>query len=358
MFTRITLPADESGDRVIPEELKILIRVLLSTDKSKRPSCDDILSMLSPQRDRMMHGNMDSPTTASFRATSSTFTSQSSTSQEEGEGSRKEGSGGSGVRDDSMEQHLPLSKGPQNMATHRQHYYSPTLGTGRRRSRATLVTDSSKSGTGQPPHSPATATRNTASPSYNLHKKVKPLGLGLRHMLRRRMMHPAAITGAGMYKYPQSEQGSPAQGSLDMTLKARAPKPLYLSSSPMAVDRSPVLEMMRVPQDPDVVGQRQADLLLQQQFQTRKRAVSGKGSNLGLAVELNPQVRGSVESSGPSGSTGRGGDHSTKVSGGLRRSSRQSEARRKSHEAVSGSSPSVNYSNSNSKLKRPRDVSP
>lgn len=305
-----------------------------------------------------MHGNMDSPTATSFRTTSSTFASQSSVSQEEGEGSRKEGSGGIDIRDDLMEQNLPLSKGPQNLASHRQHYYGPTLGMGRRRSRATLVTDNAKSGTGQPQYSPATVVRNTATPNSNLHKKVKPLGLGLRHMLRRRMMHPAAITGVGMYKYPQSEQGSPAQGSLDMTLKTQAPKPLYISPSPMTVDRSPVLEMMRVPQDPAVVGQRQTDLLLQQQFQTRKRAVSGKGSNLGLAVDLNPEVRGSVESSGPSGSAGRGGDLSTEVSGGLRRSSRQSEARRKSHEAVSGSTLSANYSNSNSKQKRPRDVSP
>ncbi|KAG0069655.1 putative serine/threonine-protein kinase iks1 [Linnemannia elongata] len=325
-FKSITLPADESSDRAIPEELKILIRVLLSTDKSKRPSCDDILSMLSPQRDRMMHGNMDSPTSASFRAASSTFSSQSAASQEKGEESRKQDSDGNGARDDLMERHLPLSKGPQTLATHRQHYYSPTLGIGRRRSRATLVADSSKNGTGQTPHSPATVTRNTASPSSNLHKKVKPLGLGLRHMLRRRMMHPAAITGAGMYKYPQSEQVSPAQGSLDMTLKARAPKRLYLPSSPMAVDRSPGLEMMRVPQDPATVGQRQTDLMLQQQFQSRKRAVSGKGSNLGLAVELNPQANDSVESSGPSGSAEHEGDHSTAVSGGPRRSSRQSEA--------------------------------
>ncbi|KAF9341970.1 putative serine/threonine-protein kinase iks1 [Linnemannia elongata] len=352
-FKSITLPADESSDRVIPEELKILIRVLLSTDKSKRPSCDDILSMLSPQRDRMMHGNMDSPTSASFRATSSTFSSQSAASQEKGEDSRKQDSDGNGARDNLMERHLPLSKGPQTLATHRQHYYSPTLGIGRRRSRATLVADSSKSGTGQTPHSPA--PRNTASPSSNLHKKVKPLGLGLRHMLRRRMMHPAAITGAGMYKYPQSEQVSPAQGSLDMTLKARAPKRLYLPSSPMAVDRSPGLEMMRVPQDPAIVGQRQTDLLLQQQFQSRKRAVSGKGSNLGLAVELNPQANDNVESSGPSGSAEHEGDHSTAVSGGPRRSSRQSEGRRKSREAVSGSSLIANHSNRNSKQKRPRE---
>ncbi|KAF9126934.1 putative serine/threonine-protein kinase iks1 [Mortierella sp. GBA39] len=354
-FKSITLPVDESSDRVVPEELKILIRVLLSTDKSKRPSCDDILSMLSPQRDRMMHGNMESPTTASFQATSSTISSQSSVHQEEGEGSRKEGDDGNGARDDSVEQHFPFSKGPQTLTSHRQHYYSPTLGTGRRRSRATLATDSSKGGTGQPPYSPATVARVTASPSSNLHKKVKPLGLGLRHMLRRRMMHPAAITGSGMYKYPQSEQRSPAQGSSDMTLRARAPKPLYLSSPPMAVDSSPVQEMTRVPQDPAVVGQRQADLLLQQQFQTRRQAASGKGSNLGLAVELNPQVHDSVDSSGPSGSAGHGGDLSTEVSGGPRRSSRQNEARRKSHDAVSRSFRGTNHSNSNTKQKRPRD---
>ncbi|KAF9964911.1 putative serine/threonine-protein kinase iks1 [Mortierella alpina] len=63
-FRSITIPADESeGGRVIPDELKILIRVLLSTDKAKRPSCEDILTTLSHQRDRMMHGDMDSPTT-------------------------------------------------------------------------------------------------------------------------------------------------------------------------------------------------------------------------------------------------------------------------------------------------------
>ncbi|KAF9273840.1 putative serine/threonine-protein kinase iks1 [Mortierella alpina] len=63
-FRSITIPADEpEGGRVIPDELKILIRVLLSTDKLKRPSCEDILTTLSHQRDRMMHGDMDSPTT-------------------------------------------------------------------------------------------------------------------------------------------------------------------------------------------------------------------------------------------------------------------------------------------------------
>ncbi|KAF8931008.1 putative serine/threonine-protein kinase iks1 [Haplosporangium gracile] len=357
-FKSITLPADESGERAIPEELKILIRVLLSTDKSKRPSCDDILSMLSPQRDRMMHGNMDSPTTASFRATSSNFSSQSSATQEGGEGGeggRKEGSDGNDARDDSLEQHFPLSRGPQTLASHRQHYYSPTSGTGRRRSRATLVADGSRTVSGQPLHSPATVTRNTASPSSNLHKKVKPLGLGLRHMLRRRMMHPAAISGAGMYKYPRSEQGFPAQGSLDMTLKTRVPKPLYPSSAPATVDRSPVLDLTRVPQASVIVGQRQTDLFQQQQFRSRKEAASGKGSNLGLAVELNPHGYDSIESSGLSGFAGRGGEHSTEVAGGLRRSLRQSEARRKSHEAVAGSSRSTNQSSSNSKQKRPRD---
>ncbi|KAF9581583.1 putative serine/threonine-protein kinase iks1, partial [Lunasporangiospora selenospora] len=60
-FKSIAIPSDGPGNRVIPDELKILIRVLLSTDKSKRPSCDDILTMLSRQRERMMHGDMDSP---------------------------------------------------------------------------------------------------------------------------------------------------------------------------------------------------------------------------------------------------------------------------------------------------------
>lgn len=305
----------------------------------------------------MMHGNMDSPTATSFRAASSTFSSQSSVSQEGGEGSRKEDGGKYGTQDDLMEQPLSFPKSLHTHASHRQHYYGPNLGTGRRRSRATLVTDNSKAGSGQAPHPPATGTRNTASPSLNLHKKVKPLGLGLRHMLRRRMMHPAAISGAGMYRYPRSEQGPPAQGSLDVTLKSRAPKPLYLSSSSMAIDGSPALDIMIEPQDPVTVGRRQTDLFQQQQFQTRKQAASGKGSNLGLAVELNPQGNDSVESSGPSGSAGYRGELSTGASGGPRRSLRKTEARRKSHEPVAESSHNANQSNS-SKQKRPRDVSP
>ncbi|KAG0271750.1 putative serine/threonine-protein kinase iks1 [Linnemannia exigua] len=371
-FKSITLPADDSGDRVIPEELKILVRVLLSTDKSKRPSCDDILSMLSPQRDRMMHGNMDSPTTTTFRATPSTFSSQPSTSHEERDGIRKEDSD-SGVREDStVESQQPISKGLHSLASHRQHYYSPTLGMGRRRSRATLVTDNSRTaGSGQAPHSPATGTRNTASPSSNLHKRVKPLGLGLRHMLRRRMMHPAAITGAVMYKYPRSEQGSPAQGSsspLDLTLKPRMLKSIYPVSSPG-------LEMMRVvPKSPlqqdsivAVAGQRQTDLFQQQQYQSRKYAASGKGSNIGLAVELNPQSSDSVEGSEPSGFTG--GSMEEVLSGGPRRSSSSRHqrphtgARRKSHQQpvfAGSSSRSINSSGdrdtSNSKQKRHRDA--
>ncbi|KAF9984898.1 putative serine/threonine-protein kinase iks1 [Modicella reniformis] len=64
-FQSITIPEDDGpGGRVIPEDLKFLIRVLLSTDKSKRPSCDDILSTLSHQRDRMMRGDIDTPTTS------------------------------------------------------------------------------------------------------------------------------------------------------------------------------------------------------------------------------------------------------------------------------------------------------
>ncbi|KAG0216842.1 putative serine/threonine-protein kinase iks1 [Mortierella sp. NVP41] len=353
-FKSITLPPDEPGDRLIPEELKILIRVLLSTDKSKRPSCDDILSTLSHQRDRMMHGNMDSPT-VTIRASSSTFSSQSTQSQEEVDGRRKEDGirGGNGSRDDSMESQQSISKGPHPLTSYRQHYFSPTFGTSRRRSRATLVVDGLRTGSGQPSTSPSTATRNTASPSLNLHKKVKPLGLGLRHMLRRRMMHPAAISGAGMYKYSRSEQGYPW---LDVALKPRVPKSGFAasSSSSMAVDRSPVLEMMMGEPQDSVVGQRQTDLYQQQQFQSRKRAASGKGSNLGLAVELNPEGQDIVEGgSEPSGSGGLE-ERPTEVSGGPRRSLRQASARRMSHEPVPGSS--RNSVSSNSKQKRPRDT--
>jgi hypothetical protein len=141
-----------------------------------------------------------------------------------------------------------------------------------------------------------------------------------------------------------------------MTLKARAPKALYLSSSPMVIDGSPALDTMRMLKDSATVGQRQTDLFQQQQFQTRKQAASGKGSNLGLAVELNLQGNDSVESSGPSGSAGYKAEHSTGASGGPRRSLRQTEAKRKSHEKVAGSSHNANNSG-NSKQKRPRDVS-
>ncbi|KAF9933657.1 putative serine/threonine-protein kinase iks1 [Linnemannia zychae] len=331
-FKSITLPPDESSDRVIPDELKILIRVLLSTDKSKRPSCDEILSMLSQQRDRMVHGNMDSPTATSIRATSSAFSTQSSKNQDESEDNRKDDVS------NNKEQQLPSSKILQSPASNRQQYLSPTFGVTRRRSRATLVTDSLKNSSGQVMHSPTSAVRNTASPSSNLHKKVKPLGLGLRHMLRRRMMHPATISGAGMYKYPQNEQSSPsAQRSWDMmTTRLQASKPVYHPSPPMAMDldQLPILKTVGRPLSHEssvVVGQRQMDWFQQRQFQLKKQAAIGKESGLGLEVRISAQLRNSsADKNSESFSSADTKDRATSTvlsSSPLRRSTRQSTTR-------------------------------
>ncbi|KAF9973066.1 putative serine/threonine-protein kinase iks1 [Actinomortierella ambigua] len=81
----ITLPPDGPDGRVVPEELKILIKMLLSTDKSKRPSCDEILHTLAPQRERMARGtNNGSSGSSTTTATAPISTNESTHSCDEG----------------------------------------------------------------------------------------------------------------------------------------------------------------------------------------------------------------------------------------------------------------------------------
>ncbi|KAF9296318.1 putative serine/threonine-protein kinase iks1 [Mortierella antarctica] len=244
-FRSITLPRDGPGDRVIPEELKILIRVLLSTDKSKRPSCDDILSSLSLQRDRMMHGDMDSPVTA-IRATSNNqgmATSSSSASLSEQD---------SGLLNDSKSAHR--SKAAAHTLRPPSNPIIQFVAQKRRKSRTPIVVaDSaySKLGGVHP------GSRNVASPGLNLHKKNKPLGLGLRHMLRRRMMHPNALR---FHQHPPSQPSvSNVANSSDNALKLSFPA----NSPPIATFSKG---------SPAVMGKRQTDILQIQQVQARKQA--------------------------------------------------------------------------------------
>ncbi|KAF9388332.1 hypothetical protein CPC16_006561 [Podila verticillata] len=238
-FRSITLPRDGPGDRVIPEELKILIRVLLSTEKSKRPSCDDILSSLNLQRDRMMHGDMDSPVTP-IRATSdhqSMATSSSSTSPLE-QGSLNESKS------------TQRSKAAAHTLRPPSNPMTQFVALKRRKSRTPIVIADSSA---HPKLGGYTGSRNVASPSLNLHKKSKPLGLGLRHMLRRRMMHPTALR---FHQHPQPTESDVASG--DNALKLFFPA----NSPPIATSKG----------SPIMMGQHQTDILHMQQVQARKQA--------------------------------------------------------------------------------------
>ncbi|KAG0085939.1 putative serine/threonine-protein kinase iks1, partial [Podila epicladia] len=244
-FRSITLPRDGPGDRVIPEELKILIRVLLSTDKSKRPSCDDILSSLSLQRDRMMHGDMDSPVTAIHTTNDNRrmATSSSSTSLSESD---------SGLLNDSKSAHR--SKAAAHTLRPPSNPMTQFVALKRRKSRTPVViADSSHSKLG----GVHPGSRSVASPSLNLHKKSKPLGLGLRHMLRRRMMHPNALR---FHQHPPSQpsESDVANGS-DNALKLSFP----VNSPPIATFSKDL---------PAVMGQHKTDILQVQQVQARKQA--------------------------------------------------------------------------------------
>ncbi|KAF8928825.1 putative serine/threonine-protein kinase iks1 [Dissophora ornata] len=138
-FKSIQIPDDEHDegreDRVIPEELKILIRILLSPEKSKRPSCDDILTTLSHQRDRMMHGDMDVPATP-IRASSSTsaagFDDKGAKSKEvhkadeyrtdENEGAEDKAASAS-TSIVTAKRRLSTSGSSRDLQLHRQHYH-------------------------------------------------------------------------------------------------------------------------------------------------------------------------------------------------------------------------------------------
>ncbi|KAG0236821.1 putative serine/threonine-protein kinase iks1 [Actinomortierella wolfii] len=165
-FRSIALPEDESPDRIVPEELKILIRMLLSTDKSKRPSCDEILMTLAPQHERMARGGMNGSNPESSSAASKSTATSTNTATTD----------------------LPLFSTSGAISTPS----SSSLGV------STIVRRRSRSGhRGQDaqdhlhhPQQQHVGTSISKAPGIRAPgKRVKPLGLGLRHMLRRRMMH-------------------------------------------------------------------------------------------------------------------------------------------------------------------------
>ncbi|KAG0045741.1 putative serine/threonine-protein kinase iks1 [Gryganskiella cystojenkinii] len=258
-----TLPPDD--ERVIPEELKILIRVLLSPEKSKRPSCDEILKTLSHQRDRMMHGDMDSPTTPIGPSSSlqdppsghvDDFDGDSTTGQE------------SVLQDSASLRDSDTDGGSRKKARHPQLYKPAALVGGRRRSRVTLVTEPSA----RTVHSGHMhdARDGTITPSRNLHKKVKPLGLGLRHMLRRRMM---LLPSTGLNRAPKAPSPA-AESERSLSLSVRGSPSSFGTRSPG-------------------MSQYNAHLFRQQQgIRDRQEAAKTRESTLGLAMHL-PPVSGS-----------------------------------------------------------------
>lgn len=254
-FQTITIPEDdEPGGRVIPEELKFLIRVLLSPDKSKRPTCDEILSTLSQQRDRMVHGDMDSPTTP-IRASASDIEKEEMRVDDgtSGDGSTKSEAEAFTNTATSLSSSSQLAAAASNSDAHRHNLqshrpiYHP-IPIGRRASRPTLVSERGTSGPTSNHHfsSPLTSSpypagaRNTASPTVNLHKKVKPLGIGLRHMLRRKTMHhPLTISGSGMGLQRYSRSGDSggftelSAATLPLALRRLNVAPATSTTSPM-----------------------------------------------------------------------------------------------------------------------------
>ncbi|KAF9194113.1 putative serine/threonine-protein kinase iks1 [Haplosporangium sp. Z 767] len=295
-FKSISIPEDEPGGRIIPDELKYLIRILLSTDKSKRPSCDDILSSLSHQRDRIMHGDMDSPTMPFKTSSISDFGASTADIVQDGDIPES----GTTTQDESQQSTSSLrhtaaavSRSNQGLHAQRQQYFGPTALSGRRRSRASLTAESPKGAPGQHPSSVSSALprNNTTSPSVTLHKKVKPLGLGLRHMLRRKMMHPATV-GVGIQRYVRNDHASREQPNISEKL-LQVSFPAASPSSITAIPWGASLESIgasSVPSSGPFVGQHQVDMHRQQQFQARKRAASERESSLGLDGQESPTV--------------------------------------------------------------------
>ncbi|KAG0230867.1 putative serine/threonine-protein kinase iks1 [Actinomortierella wolfii] len=165
-FRSITLPEDESPDRIVPEELKILIRMLLSTDKSKRPSCDEILMTLTPQRERMARGGMNGSNPESSSAASKSTATSTNTA--------------------TTDLHLFSTSGAISAPS------SSSLGVStivRRRSRSGHRGQNAQDHLHHPQQQHVGTSISKTSGIRAPSKRVKPLGLGLRHMLRRRMMH-------------------------------------------------------------------------------------------------------------------------------------------------------------------------
>jgi len=198
-----------------------------------------------------MHGDMDSPTTPIVSSSSS---SRTTTRQVDIDGHVE--SEGDTVMDESSE--TPISQHLHSMP-HR------LTALGRRRSRVTLVTEPSAR-TAQRGHSPGTVRGTAASPSINLHKKVKPLGLGLRHMLRRRMMH---FPSTGVYRSPKIASTADSEGSMSLSIRDSP------SSTGTPMTGSPGVTQFN-------------SHLLQRQQNIRERQESAKTreSTLGLAMHL------------------------------------------------------------------------
>ncbi|KAF9114544.1 hypothetical protein BGX27_010519 [Mortierella sp. AM989] len=291
-FKSISIPEDGPGERVIPEELKILIRVLLSPEKSKRPSCDDILTTLNNQRDRMMRGDTDPAATPVRASTDLGYVNSESTASPKEIDEPQEGDDiKEGVAYTSSKRQVAPARSGGSRQPHRQNYRPVRQNSAkvpiRRHSRTTLIAESpSKAVTSHGSTSFGTmGTRNTISPSINLHRRIKPLGLGLRHMLRRKMNHPAALMGNsfGIQRYPsRSGDSGDYKPSLDLVAPV-ASYPLALENSVKMPSSEPTAKRTSPTQVDTVIAQHQL-------FQERKQAAHGKESTLGSTMELAPEV--------------------------------------------------------------------
>lgn len=202
-----------------------------------------------------MHGDMDSPVIP-IHATSDhqgATTSSSSTSLSEQDSLNESKS-------------IPRSKAAAHTLRPPSNPMTQFVALKRRKSRTPIVIadSSAHSKLGGP-----VGSRNVASPSLNLHKKSKPLGLGLRHMLRRRMMHPTALR---FRQYPQPAESDADVANGDNALKLSFPA----NSPPIATSKG----------SPVVMGQHQTDILQLQQVQARKLAA--RRSMLGSEMEQPP----------------------------------------------------------------------
>ncbi|KAF8983182.1 putative serine/threonine-protein kinase iks1 [Entomortierella lignicola] len=277
-FKTITIPEDEPGDRVIPEELKFLIRVLLSPEQSKRPSCDDILKTLSHQRERMMRGDMGSDTTSMRTSPNLGYGGTEST--------LKAKEIGPDDNELTSKKQVTSRRGSNDLQTYRQNYYPVRQNSGkvpvRRKSRATLIMEPSSKANVILGSSSLSSPggRHTAIPSINLHKRVKPLGLGLRHMLRRKLNHPASYIGAGTQR---NSSWNSENGNYSSTLGMTVPVPTF----PLALEDSTIVPNVRRASPTQI----STAIAQHQGFQHRKQATHGRESSLGSTMELAPEFK-------------------------------------------------------------------